>query len=156
MVEDAPDDGGAVPAPWWARWVAGVMVGVLLVAFVVPIRFALWPVTSWELFSRPRSAEQATYVAEVVGPDGSVAPVPFSRLGPGYRRWLTIARTFPVSSPAQRTRVCEDWADAAAGLLGRDEVAEVRVVRVVKRAAPRVEDPPVPVARSLSVRCRPR
>lgn len=154
----APVDGAGtvpVPPPRWAVVVVVLLIGTLVVAFVVPVRFALWPATSWELFSRPRQAEQATYRVDLVAPDGAVAPLPFSRLGPGQRRWLAIARTFPASSPAERSRVCRAWADAVRATLGAGAVGEVRVHRVVIRAAPSADRPPRAVGSRLVVRCRP-
>ncbi|HYI60266.1 MAG TPA: hypothetical protein VEW93_00520 [Acidimicrobiales bacterium] len=145
----------AVAPPRWAALVAVVVLGAMAVALVAPVRFALWPITSWELFSRPRVAEQATYRVDLVAPDGAVGPLPFSRLGAGHRRWLTIARTFPAVTPEERARVCRAWADAAVAALGAGQVGEVRVRRVVNRAAPRAADPPRPVSERLVVRCTP-
>lgn len=145
----------AVPPPRWAGVVAGVLVALMVVAFVVPIPFALWPITSWELFSRVRAAEQATYRVEVVATDGTTKPLPFSRLGETHQRWIAIARTFPSMELEDRREVCRTWAEAAVELLGPDEVHQVQVHRVVQRAAAGGTDPPVAVSRHLVVECTP-
>ncbi len=152
--ERATEDQGVRP-PVWAGPVAGLLLGAMVVAFVVPVRFELWPLTSWELFSRPRASEQAGYQVEVVATDGTTSPLPFDRLGRGHRHWRAFAVTLPAATPAERDRRCRSWATAAVGVLGAEGVAEVRVLRVVKRAADRAADPPRIVDRQVLVRCRP-
>lgn len=148
------DETGTAP-PWWAGVVATLLIGTMVVAFVAPVRLALWPATSWELFSRPRSADQAGYQVQVVASDGAVEPLPFARLGPGHGRWRAIAQTFPSMAIEERTEICHTWAAAAAAALGPDQVSEVRVHRVLRRAPSTGNGPPRIVDRHLMVRCAP-
>lgn len=157
-VADAPVDDPLdrpAPAPRWARGVALVVLALVAVAFLVPVKFTFWPITSWELFSRVRSSDARSYQVAIVDADGEEAPLPFSRLGRGHRRWLFVARTLPSSTGAERAAICRSWADAAAAELGPDAVAEVRVYRTVLRAADRIQDPPSLVERDLYLTCEP-
>lgn len=157
-VADAPVDDPLdrpAPAPRWARGVALVVLALVAIAFLVPVRFTFWPITSWELFSRVRGPDSRSYQVTIVDADGEESPLPFSRLGRGHRRWLFVARTLPSSTPAERAAICRSWADAAAAELGRQAVAEVRVHRTLLRAADRIEDPPRVVERDLYLTCEP-
>lgn len=151
---DGPGD-RAVPAPWWARLVVVGLAGLLLVAFLAPVRFTFWPVTSWELFSRVRSGEQPSYRVTVVDGDGNVSPMPWDRLGPGHRGWLRTAKAMPGAGAERRRQICLDWANAAADALGPDAVAEVRIARVVHRAGRDIDEPPRLVRSDPYLRCRP-
>lgn len=145
----------AAPAPRWARGVVLVVLTLVSVAFLVPVKFTFWPITSWELFSRVRGPDTRSYQVQVVDAEGQEAPLPFSRLGRGHRRWLFVARTLPSSSDGERAAICRSWADAAAAELGAGAVAEVRVYRTVLRAADRIQDPPTLVERDLYLTCEP-
>lgn len=143
------------PAPRWSRIVVAVLLVITAIAFVVPVKFTFWPITSWELFSRVRSGEQNSYRIFVVDAEGEESPMPWTQLGPGHRRWLRVAQTLPPSDAATRQRVCATWADAAVGALGPDAATEVRVYRVVVRAADDIDTPPSVVERDLYLSCEP-
>lgn len=155
-VADARHDPEAsAPAPWWARIVVVAVLVVFAVAFFKPVKFTYWPVTSWQLFSGIRTAEQSDWLITSVAVDGTEARIPFEDMGPDQQRWLLVARSLPSRSDAARRTICEEWADVARAGLGDDAVAEVRVYRVVRRAADRIEDPPEIVEQDLYLGCTP-
>lgn len=147
---EAPAD-----APWWASAVCVALLALMVAAFVLPIRFTAWPVTSWELFSRPRSAEQPGYEVELVVDRGEPELLAVGRLGPEHRRWLQTARRLPSLDAEGKTAICQSWADAAVATLALEGDVELRVHRAIRRAADDPDVRPVTVRRTLVVTCGP-
>lgn len=154
-VAEAADPEASVPAPWWARIVVVVVLGLLVVAFFKPVKFTFWPITSWQLFSGIRTAEQSDWLITSVAEDGTETRIPFEDMGPDQQRWLLVARSLPSRSDAARLTICRGWADVAREELGAEAVTEVRVYRVVRRAADRIQEPPEIVEQDLYLECAP-
>lgn len=149
-----PEASGA-PAPWWARVVLVALLVVLAVAFFKPVKFTYWPITSWQLFSGVRTAEQSDWLVTAVAADGTESRIPFEDLGEDQQRWLLVVRSLPSRTEAARLTICQEWADVARAELGANAVTGVRVYRVVRRAADRIEDPPEIVEQDLYLECDP-
>ena len=148
----ATADGSEEPAgepPRRARWVAYGLVGLL--AFSVVTQVEWWPLSSFRLFSQPRTGTATSWQVVLVDDAGTEHPLPFDRLPRGFRGSHQLAPTLRSLPASRRDAVCRAWADAAAARLGT-VATEVRVYRVTGRV-PTGHGTDPPTTRALSVTC---
>lgn len=110
-----------------------------------------WPLTGWRLFSTVRGPTLPGWEAVVVAGDGRETPVPFDRMGRGYRGSLHVLQDFPRLPDDERQAVCRTW--AAGGRRVGAEVAAVRVYRTTSTVSLGTSPPTTVKARQLHTTC---
>lgn len=123
----------------------------LLFAVAAAADVNAWPLTGWRLFSTVRGPTLPGWEAVVVADDGGEAPVPFDRMGRGYRGALHVLQDFPRLPDDERQAVCRTWASAARGV-GTD-VAAVRIYRTVSTVSLGTSPPTTAKTRRLHTTC---
>lgn len=92
-----------------------------------------WPLTSWRLFSRVRTAEQVSWAA--VGVTGAGEHViDFGSLPRPYHGAASILKTWPAMSPRDRLAVCRVWLTTMSDIT--PTLQGIRVYRTVRRVDP--------------------
>lgn len=132
-----------------------VVFGLFAIAFVVAAVADVnaWPLTGWRLFSTVRGPTLPGWDAVVVAADSRESPVPFERMGRGYRGALHVLQDFPGLPEDERQAVCRTWASAARAV-GAD-VAAVRIYRTVSTVSLGASPPTTVKARQLHTTCSP-
>lgn len=93
---------------------AGLLLGLTLYGGLAQTN-AFWPLTSWQLFSAVRTADQMGWRAAAVV-DGEEVTIPFAEMGRAYRGSHAVLNGLARASDGRRRAVCDSWRQGLADI----------------------------------------
>ena len=133
-----------------ARWFVRIFLGLFVVCSIFGIE--LFPLTGFRLFSRLRTEQRITWVADTVSSTGGETPLWFTDLPRAYQGFPLIMPGFELIAASKKAAMCAAWLTAARSV--RPHVVAIRFYRLTWRVLPRAGNRPASLgSKALKYAC---
>ena len=133
-----------------ARWFVRIFLGLFVVCSIFGI--VLFPLTGFRLFSRLRTEQRITWVADTVSSTGGETPLWFTDLPRAYQGFPLIMPGFELIAASKKAAMCAAWLTAARSV--RPHVVAIRFYRLTWRVLPRAGNRPASLgSKALKYAC---